>query len=90
MCSPDELQKLLSDDKLFKQYVILQLSGLNKKIEEYNNFNCRLKDVENRLDKIEKDIIKINEDINFIKKFIAGVGAILVSVITYLIQNIIR
>jgi len=90
MCSPDELQKLLSDDKLFKQYVILQLSGLNKKIEEYNNFNCRLKDVENRLDKIEKDIIKINEDIKFIKKFIAGVGAILVSVITYLIQNIIR
>ena len=92
MCSPSEIEKLLKDDSLYKQYILQKLI----RIEEKLNSNCS--DVANhsdRIDELSKDIeelkaqivilnnnvSKIQSDISFFKKLIAGLITVIGSLL---------
>lgn len=68
MCSPEELQKLLNDENLFKQYIILKIDRMNEKLDESE---CHAQDIRRLSKKVEilsERIDKLDKDISFFKK----------------------
>lgn len=72
MCSPEELQRLLKDEQLFKQYIILKIDRMSERIEEATQLSKEIKELSEEVGRLSERIDRLEKDISFFKKLIVG------------------
>ena len=74
MCSPEELQKLLNDDTLFKQYIILRIDRISEAIDKTDICDNRIDELSKKVEVLTEKIDKIEGDITFFKRLTIGLA----------------
>jgi hypothetical protein len=83
MCSPAELEKLLKDDILFKQYIILQIDKISENTEKTDVCDSRIDELSNTLIILSEKIDKIEKDVIFFKRLIITLISTIVALLGY-------
>lgn len=83
MCSPAELEKLLKDDILFKQYIILQIDKISENTEKADVCDSRIDELSNTLIILSEKIDKIEKDVIFFKRLVITLISTIVALLGY-------